>query len=114
MDGPQREPQNGPQAAFSIGVKFCACAGIVAAPREVWASALKASEPTSRIAAVAMKVTFSLRFDCLPVALIARDSKRHNFALRAKDCQLKFFNAAGNRARPMALPLSGRRIDEHH
>lgn len=49
------------KAAFSIGVKFCAGAAMLAAPREVWASALKASEPASGIAAVAMKVATSLR-----------------------------------------------------
>jgi hypothetical protein len=56
-------------------VKFCDCAGIFAAPREIWASALKASAPASKIAAVAIKVTVSLRIDFLPVALIARDSE---------------------------------------
>jgi hypothetical protein len=75
-NGPHQRPQNGPQAAFSIGVKFCACAGITAAPREVWASALKASEPASRIAAIAMKV--SLRIDSLPVVRLRGDSKRAN------------------------------------
>ena len=49
-----------------MGVKFCACAGIFAAPREVWASALKASEPANKIAANATKVTTSLRIDFLP------------------------------------------------
>jgi hypothetical protein len=47
-------------------VKFCVCAGIFAAPREVWASALKASEPANKIAANATKVTTSLRIDFLP------------------------------------------------
>jgi hypothetical protein len=42
---------------------------------------LKASEPASRIAAIAMKV--SLRIDSLPVAHIARDSKRANSARSA-------------------------------
>jgi hypothetical protein len=64
--GPHRLPQCGPQAAFSIGVKFCACAGIFAAPREVWASALKASDPANKIAANTTKVTTSLRIVSLP------------------------------------------------
>jgi hypothetical protein len=78
-----------------------------AAPREVWASALKASAPASKIAAVAIKVTVSLRIDSLPEwyesgsAIIPPE--------QAKNCQLKFFNDAGNGARSAALVFFGRR-----
>jgi hypothetical protein len=61
----------------------------MAAPREVWASALKASEPASRIAAIAMKV--SLRIDSLPVGHIAGDSKRANCARSAGKNPVKEF-----------------------
>src|ERR1019366_6398697 len=80
-NGPHQRPKNGPQAAFSIGVKFCACAGIFAAPREVWASALKASKPASRIAAKAIKVTVSLRISVLPSLAKTVSHKKH-FAKR--------------------------------
>jgi hypothetical protein len=40
-------------------VKFWACAGIVVAPRKVWA--FEANAPASKIAVVAVKMTISLR-----------------------------------------------------
>jgi hypothetical protein len=50
---------------------------------------LKASEPASRIAAIAMKV--SLRIDSLPVGHIAGDSKRANSARAAGKNPVKKF-----------------------
>jgi len=47
-------------------VKFCVGVEMIAAPREVWASALKASDPASRTAAVAVRTTISLRNGVLP------------------------------------------------
>lgn len=63
-----------PHAAFSIGVKFWAASGMLAAPRHVWASAVQASDPASRIPTAAASESFFIRLS-IKVRRPAGDSK---------------------------------------
>jgi hypothetical protein len=83
-------------------VKFCDCAGIFAAPREIWASALKANKPASKIAAVAIKVTVSLRISVLHSLAKTVSHKKH-FAKRGHS---QFQKGPLNQG-PEAAPVGG-------
>jgi hypothetical protein len=72
------------QAACSIGVKFCAAAPTLFAPREVCASAVKTADPAKANAIARVSVTLRICFSPLVAARCPACSSRNGFILLAR------------------------------